>query len=88
MPKLHSLTISLAAGYNQSLDLIFSNIFHLPKLKYCKIEYEIKRLEDEPVQLYFTHRDSSLIECLIINGRFPFNGFQNLLWRGQFKKRI
>ncbi|CAF2233828.1 unnamed protein product [Rotaria magnacalcarata] len=82
LSKLHSLTISLAAGYNQqSLDRIFSNIFHLPKLKYCKIEYEIKRLGDEPVQLYFTHRDSSPIECLIINGRFPFNGFQNLLWR-------
>ncbi|CAF4598888.1 unnamed protein product, partial [Rotaria magnacalcarata] len=82
LSKLHSLTISVAAGYNQqSLDRIFSNIFHLPKLKYCKIEYEIKRLEDEPVQLYFTHRDSSPIECLIINGRFPFNGFQNLLWR-------
>ncbi|CAF1167124.1 unnamed protein product [Rotaria magnacalcarata] len=82
LPKLHSLTISLTAGCNQqSLDGIFSNIFHLPKLKYCKIEYEIKRLEDEPVQLYFTHRDSSLIECLIINGRFPFNQFQNLLWR-------
>ncbi|CAF2646192.1 unnamed protein product [Rotaria sp. Silwood2] len=80
LPKLHSLTISLT-GYKQSLDVIFSNIFHLRKLKYCKIEYEIKRLEDEPVQLDFTHRDFSPIECLIINGRFPFNGFQNLLWR-------
>ncbi|CAF1379616.1 unnamed protein product [Rotaria sordida] len=80
LPKLHSLTISLTS-YNQSLDVIFSNIFHLRKLKYCKIEYEIKRIEDEPFQLNFTHRDFSPIECLIINGRFPFHGFKNLLWR-------
>ncbi|CAF1523883.1 unnamed protein product [Rotaria sp. Silwood1] len=79
LSKLHSLTISLI-GYNQSLDVIFSNIFHLQKLKYCKIEYEIKNLEDKPVQLYFTHRDFSPIECLIINGRFPFHRFSNLLW--------
>ncbi|CAF1365880.1 unnamed protein product [Rotaria sordida] len=78
LPKLHSLTISLI-GYNQALNILFLNIFHLPKLKYCKIEYQTKDYDYELFQLYLTQLDSSPIECLIVNGRFPFNAFHNLL---------
>ncbi|CAF3112325.1 unnamed protein product [Rotaria sp. Silwood2] len=78
LPKLHSLTISLV-GYNQSVDLLFIHTFRLPKLKYCKIEYQRKDNNNEPFQLYFTQCYSSPIECLIINGRFPVHAFRNLL---------
>ncbi|CAF3832632.1 unnamed protein product [Rotaria sordida] len=76
LPLLHSLTISLI-GYNRALDLLFLNIFRLPKLKYCKIEYQTKVNDYE--LFYSTRDDSSPMECLIINGQFPIKAFQNLL---------
>ncbi|CAF1573541.1 unnamed protein product [Rotaria sp. Silwood1] len=75
--KFHSLTISIG-DYIESLSPIFSHIFFLSKLKYCKIEYQTKDYED-PLLTIFTQYDYSPIQWLIINGRFPFDAFNKLL---------
>ncbi|CAF4937477.1 unnamed protein product [Rotaria sp. Silwood1] len=77
LPKFYSLTISIG-DYIQSLDFLFFNIFNLLTLKYCKIEYETKDYE-HPSSIHFTEDDSSSIQCLIINGFFPFKSLYNLL---------
>ncbi|CAF1522426.1 unnamed protein product, partial [Rotaria sordida] len=71
LTTLHAITISFVEDFS-SLDII-SQIFRLSTLKYCKIEYRQLLSTD------FTYYDSSPIECLIINGRFPFSAFHNLL---------
>ncbi|CAF3666684.1 unnamed protein product [Rotaria sordida] len=77
LPNLHAITISLTEHIS-SLDTLFSQIFRLSTLKYCKIEYQIKNYQ-RPLFVYSTNYDSSSIEYLIINGRFPFSAFHNLL---------
>ncbi|CAF1261763.1 unnamed protein product [Rotaria sordida] len=76
LPNLHSLNISLTEGI-KSLYILFCQIFRLPKLKYCKIEYYSENNE-EPLYIDLNYNCSS-IEHLIINGPFPFNTFNNLL---------
>ncbi|CAF0874418.1 unnamed protein product [Rotaria sordida] len=77
LPKFHSLIISIG-DYIESLDILFTHLFHLLTLKYCKIEYEIKNSE-YPLSIYLTEYDSSSIQYLIINGCFPFKSLNNLL---------
>ncbi|CAF4395162.1 unnamed protein product, partial [Rotaria sp. Silwood2] len=77
LPKFHSLTISIG-DYIESLDLLFFNLFNLLTLKYCKIEYEAKNFEC-PSSIYLTEYNSSPIQYLIINGRFPFKSLNNVL---------
>ncbi|CAF4824351.1 unnamed protein product, partial [Rotaria sp. Silwood2] len=77
LPKFHSLTISIG-DYIDSLDLLFFNLFNLLTLKYCKIEYEAKNFEC-PSSIYLTEYNSSPIQYLIINGRFPFKSLNNVL---------
>ncbi|CAF4178641.1 unnamed protein product, partial [Rotaria sordida] len=72
LTTLHAITISFLEHIS-SLDIIFSQIFRLSTLKYCKIEYQQLLFID------FTNYDSSPIEYLIINGRFSFSAFHNLL---------
>ncbi|CAF1489037.1 unnamed protein product [Rotaria sordida] len=71
LTTLHTLTISFAEHIS-SFDIIFSPIFDLSTFKYCKSEYQ-------PFFDYFTNYASSPIEYLIINGRFQFSSFHNLL---------
>ncbi|CAF3283472.1 unnamed protein product [Rotaria sp. Silwood2] len=77
LPNLHSLNISLNECI-KSLYILFCQIFRLPKLKYCKIEYYIEN-EKKPLYVDLNYNFSSTIEQLIINGPFPFNTFNNLL---------
>ncbi|CAF4163292.1 unnamed protein product, partial [Rotaria sordida] len=72
LTTLHAITISFLEHIS-SLDIIFSQIFRLSTLKYCKIEYQQLLFID------FTNYDSSPIEYLIINGHFSFSAFHNLL---------
>ncbi|CAF1353483.1 unnamed protein product [Rotaria sordida] len=72
LTTLHAITISFVKDIS-SLDIIFSQIFRISTLKYCKIEYQ------QILSIDFTNYDSSSIEYLIINGNFPFNAFHNLL---------
>ncbi|CAF3610681.1 unnamed protein product [Rotaria sp. Silwood1] len=75
--ELHSLIISLA-DHIQSLNVLFSSIFQLKKLKYCKIEYTIKDNQNS-ISFDLTRRVFSPIQYLIINGQFSFNSLNNLL---------
>ncbi|CAF3675670.1 unnamed protein product [Rotaria sp. Silwood1] len=77
LPKFHSITISFG-DYIQSLDSFFSNLFHLWKLKYCKIVYETKRL-CYPSLMHLSKYNSNTIEYLIIHGRFAFESLNSLL---------
>ncbi|CAF4041480.1 unnamed protein product, partial [Rotaria sp. Silwood1] len=72
LTTLHAITISFIE-YISSLDIIFSQIFRLSTLKYCKIEY------DQLLYIDFNNYNSSSIEYLIINGSFPIRAFHNLL---------
>jgi hypothetical protein len=75
LPQLHSLTIN-TIDYIQNSTLFYIRIFHLPKLKYGKIKFESK----DDVQLLPKSTDKfSPIECLVINNRFRFQSFNNLL---------
>ncbi|CAF4552830.1 unnamed protein product, partial [Rotaria sp. Silwood2] len=77
LPKFHSLTISIG-DYIESINCLFSDLFNLLTLKYCKIEYETKNYEHS-LSLYFPKYDSSSIQYLIINGRFSCKSLNNLL---------
>ena len=77
LPKLHSLVINFAE-YIQYPNNIFTRIFHLDKLKSCKITYQEKD-HYEPGPIYFSEYDTSPIEYLVINTRFPFKSFDKLL---------
>ncbi|CAF3725719.1 unnamed protein product [Rotaria socialis] len=77
LPKLHSLTIS-PGEYVQSSSHLFSSIFSLHKLKYCKIIIQTK-VSETMFPAYLSEYDESPIEYLIIDGRFPFESLNNLL---------
>ncbi|CAF4495990.1 unnamed protein product [Rotaria sp. Silwood2] len=72
LTTLHAITISFVE-YMPSLDTIFSQIFRLSTLKYCKIEYQQLSFID------FINYESSSIEYLIINSHLPFSALHNLL---------
>ena len=55
LPKLHSLTLNLADSVPNP-NILFSQIFHLSKLKYCKIIYKPKD-ENEALSIYFNEYD-------------------------------
>ncbi|CAF1412464.1 unnamed protein product [Rotaria magnacalcarata] len=77
LPKLHSLTIS-PGEYVQSSSHLFSSVFSLLKLKYCKIIIQTK-VSETMFPAYLSEYDESPIEYLIIDGRFPFESLNNLL---------
>ncbi|CAF4396655.1 unnamed protein product, partial [Rotaria sordida] len=72
LTTLDAITISFVEHIS-SLDIIFSQIFRLSTLKYCKIEYQQLSFID------FINYESSSIEYLIINGHIPFSALHNLL---------
>ena len=80
LPKLHSLVLSLADYARRSINL-YEPIFCLPKLKYCQITYEINQITDElgPSFDFLNGYKISPIEHLVINGRFRFEAFDDLL---------
>ncbi len=78
LPNLHLLVLNLAEYVQNSID-VFSKIFLLSKLKYCKITYRIKVYED-PLPCYFSKYDYSPVEHLIIDARFPHDSLNNLLY--------
>ncbi|CAF4167669.1 unnamed protein product, partial [Rotaria sordida] len=71
LTTLDAITISFVERIS-SLDIIFSQIFRLSTLKYCKIEYR-------QLVIDFINYESSSIEYLIINGHLPFSALHNLL---------
>jgi hypothetical protein len=77
LPKLHSLTINFAE-YIQCPSIPFGRIIGSSKLKYCKITYREKD-DFRPWSIYFSQHDRSRIEHLMINTRFPFKSFGDLL---------
>ncbi|CAM4969866.1 unnamed protein product [Rotaria socialis] len=77
LPKLYSLSISIIDCI-ESLDILFVDLFNLSTLKYCKLKYETKTYEISSF-LNVIKSNSSPIEYLIINGRFPFIALNNLL---------
>ncbi|CAF4003842.1 unnamed protein product [Rotaria sp. Silwood1] len=77
LQKLYSLSISIDDSI-ESLDILFTDLFNLSTLKYCKFKYETKTYELSSF-LHVTKYNSSSIEYLIINGRFPFKLLNNLL---------
>ncbi|CAF5044791.1 unnamed protein product, partial [Rotaria sp. Silwood1] len=62
LPNLHSLNISLNECI-KSLYILFCQIFRLPKLKYCKIEYYTEN-EKKPLYVDLNYNFSSTIEHL------------------------
>lgn len=76
LPKLHSL-ILYPIDYIQNPTVLFSEIFRLKKLKYCKLSYRIKDKENA-FPIYFDQNEQSSIEYLIINGPFRYELFQKL----------
>ena len=74
LPKLHSLTIHPIDSITNSTDF-YQQIFRLPKLKYCQIEFETKT--DQDSLLIYNNQPSSL-EYLIIKNRFRFHSLSNL----------
>jgi hypothetical protein len=78
LPNLHSLVLNPAEYVQNSTD-VFSKIFRLSKLKYCKITYRIK-IDDDPLPDYFSKYDYSPVEHLSINARFPHGSLNNLLY--------
>jgi hypothetical protein len=77
LPKLHSLTINFDE-YIEDPSILFGKLFNLSKLKYCSITYQGK-YDFEPKPINFSEYDRSHIENLVINTRFPFESFNNLL---------
>jgi hypothetical protein len=77
LPKLHSLTIHFAE-YIECPSIPFGRIFSISKLKYCKITYQTKD-QYQIWPIYFSKYDRSPIEYLVINTRFPFESFADLL---------
>jgi hypothetical protein len=74
LTNLHSLTLNIAE-YVDSLIEVFSKVFLLSKLKFCKIKYRIKT-DYNPLPNCLS---ISPIEHLIINARFPLNSLYNLI---------
>ncbi|CAF1263644.1 unnamed protein product [Rotaria sp. Silwood1] len=68
LPKFHSLNLSIV-DYIQTLDL-FVQIFRLSRLKYCKIIYQRKIIQQSS-SIKRNKYSRSPIQCLIINGDFP-----------------
>ncbi|CAF4254137.1 unnamed protein product [Rotaria magnacalcarata] len=77
LSELHSLAISIG-DYIQLLSFIFLNVLNYLKLKYFKIEYEIKSYKS-PLSIHLSKYESCPIQYLIINSRFPFKSLNNLL---------
>jgi hypothetical protein len=75
LPQLQSLTINPIDCISNST-LFYTRILRLPKLKYCKIEFESK---DDLEQLPPATDIFSPIEYLVIQNRFRFQSFNNLL---------
>ncbi|CAF1134906.1 unnamed protein product [Rotaria sordida] len=75
LPELHSLTINLT-DYIQNSTLFYLQLFHLPKLKYCKIQFESK---DEQQLLPRCINEFSSIEYFIIKNCFQFQLLNNFL---------
>ncbi len=72
--NLHSLTLNIAEYLNSSTE-VFSKLFLLSKLKYCKIKYQI--ITD--YNLLPNYLPISPIEHLIINAPFPHISLYNLI---------
>ncbi|CAF2800615.1 unnamed protein product [Rotaria sp. Silwood2] len=76
LPKFYSLSLSIV-DYIQTLDL-FVQIFRLSRLKYCKIIYQRKIIQQSS-SIKRNKYSRSPIQCLIINGDFPLSLLHNLL---------
>ncbi len=76
LPKLlYSLSINLTAFIKTSTE-IFLQIFRLPKLKYCKLNFQVM----DHLNLSSTSNNKlSPIENFIIKPSFRFESFENLL---------
>jgi hypothetical protein len=75
LPKLHSLSIHLIDHIRNSTDLCLQ-IFRLPKLKYCKLNFQIM----DYLELSSTETNIfSPIEHLVFKPFFPFESLNNLL---------
>ncbi|CAF1281594.1 unnamed protein product [Rotaria sordida] len=77
LPKLHSLVITLADCV-QDPNKLFLNILRLPRLKYCKITYQTKKVS-RSLEVCFDNCEVSPIEHLVMNCRFPIDSFNRLL---------
>jgi hypothetical protein len=77
LPKLRSLVLNLA-DYVQYSTTLFSSIFLISKLKYCKITYQTK-IYRQPSDIFFDKDERSSIEHLVINTGFLFESFGDLL---------
>jgi len=77
LPKLHSLVVNFAE-YIEYPSIHFGQIFGLPKLKYCKLTYREKDIY-RASPIHFSQYDHSPIEYLVLNTRFPFESFDDLL---------
>ena len=76
--KLHSLIISLVEPL-ADLTKLWTPIFRLRHLNYCKITYEIKSKENPPSMILF-ETPRSPIEHLVLNTPFPYNSLDYLLY--------
>jgi len=76
LPKLQTLVLSLAELV-ESPSKLFTWIFRLPKLKSCKITYQIKDQQDPPL-LLLSEFKTSPIEHLVINSRLRFDSLEDL----------
>ncbi len=75
LPKLHSLIIN-SIDFIQNPTSFFIRLFSLPKLKYCKIQFQTKHY----LELIFISTDLfSPIEHFVINSHFRLGSFNNLL---------
>ncbi|CAF1384714.1 unnamed protein product [Rotaria socialis] len=73
LPKLHSLVLSPIDNI-QNPSFIFTHIFDLTKLKYCKIKYN-----EHALPIDFDECKQSSIEYLIIDSPFRYESFKKLL---------
>ncbi|CAF2192313.1 unnamed protein product [Rotaria magnacalcarata] len=85
LPKFHSLILS-SIDYIQNPTILFTHIFHLTKLKYCKIFYRTKDNE-KIAPLNFNGPIQSSIEYLTIDSHFPYESLRKdhtFRWRSDY----
>ncbi|CAF3495642.1 unnamed protein product [Rotaria sp. Silwood1] len=76
LPKLHTL-IPSPIDYILNSTIIFTQVFCLKKLKYCKLTYRVKDNKNV-LPIDFDQYEQSSIEYLIINSPFRYESFQKL----------
>ncbi|CAF1537936.1 unnamed protein product, partial [Rotaria sp. Silwood1] len=76
LPKLHTL-IPSPIDYILNSTIIFTQVFCLKKLKYCKLTYRVKDNKNV-LPIDFDQYEQSSIEYLIINSPFQYESFQKL----------